>query len=170
MTFDQWLAGYLQQDAVQVEHLLKDSTVTRFLIAWSLFESNCFDGFLKVSTFEKFSEKFVTTPGFSKENFLEAVAHFHIRYYKDSKHYKRLMHGQTSFAMSVILDKKLVELRESDMIFMLVFVVYRFRNNIFHGNKGVASWLEYEEQINWCLTVMQSLISLSSFKNNKELA
>ena len=63
-----------------------------------------------------------------------------------------------------------VELSESDMIFMLVFVIYRFRNNIFHGNKGVGSWLQYKEQIKWCFTVMQLLISLSSCESNKELA
>lgn len=32
-------------------------------------------------------------------------------------------------------------------IFFLAIVAYRFRNNMFHGNKGVQSWLLYTKQI-----------------------
>ena len=45
------------------------------------------------------------------------------------------------------------------MMYSVVVVVYRFRNNMFHGNKGVASWLRYREQIALCVLAMQEFIA-----------
>ena len=45
------------------------------------------------------------------------------------------------------------------MVFFLTFVVYRFRNNIFHGNKRVDAWLRFQPQIQDCIRVMQIMIS-----------
>lgn len=168
MTFDQWFAGYLQKDPSQVERLLNDGTATRFLIAWSLFESRCFEGFAKVCKFEKFSTEMTCHVQFRKEDFLEAATHLHNRY-QDKVLYKNLMHEQISKELVVILAKSFDALSPYEIMFMLLFVVYRFRNNIFHGNKGVESWLIYHEQITLCLTVMQLLISLSSSTLNERI-
>ena len=159
-TFDQWLADYLQQDQHQVECLLSDKTGTRFLIAWSLLESRYFGGFAKVDKFSAFATEVTENNAFRKENFLEPGRHFHNRY-QDKRRYKNLMHKQSSKKLEGILSTKFDTLSDYQRIFMLVFVVYRFRNNIFHGNKKVESWLKFKEQIGFCLRVMQSLISLT---------
>ena len=52
---------------------------------------------------------------------------------------------------------------------MLLVVVYRFRNNIFHGNKGVDSWLQYRPQIEKCTNVMQHLITLRATAQDENL-
>jgi len=41
------------------------------------------------------------------------------------------------------------------------------RNNIFHGNKGVESWLQFAEQIEMCQGVMQKLIDTSTIAKSK---
>ncbi len=38
-------------------------------------------------------------------------------------------------------------------------IIIRYRNNMFHGNKGVSSWLAYRQQINDCTCLMQHFIS-----------
>jgi len=171
VTFDQWFAGYLQQDQPQVERLLNDKTATRFLIAWSLFESRCFEGFAKVNKLSAFATDVTENYTFRNEDFLELGRHFHSRY-QDKRRYKNLMHKQSSKEtkeLEDIFSKQFEKLSDYELMFMLLFVVYRFRNNIFHGNKGVESWLKYTEQIGYCLKVMQSLVSLTCDIHKKDL-
>ena len=167
-TFDKWFANYLQQNQHQVDRLLRDKTATRFLIAWSLFESRCFEGFVKVEKLSTFATNITKNDAFRKEDFLEPGRHFHSRYQNKGR-YKNLMHKQSSKELDDILSKQFNNLGNGQLIFMLLFVVYRFRNNIFHGNKGVESWLKYKEQISLCLRVMQSLLSLTKDMYNKDL-
>ena len=61
--------------------------------------------------------------------------------------------------MPALIKKSFTELSTADKLFFLVFVVYRYRNNIFHGNKGVQSWLQYRDQIRRCTQVMQALVT-----------
>ena len=146
--------------------MLHDGTATRFLIAWSLFESRCFEGSAKINKFPTFATLFSEIHNFECLALQESATHFHRRY-QDKQRYKNLMHGQKSKEMDEIISKEFAELSRYEITLMLLIVVYRFRNNIFHGNKGVESWLQYKEQITLCLTVMQSLISLSSETHNK---
>jgi hypothetical protein len=57
------------------------------------------------------------------------------------------------------LARPFAELRRAEIVFLASFVIYRYRNNIFHGSKGVASWLSYREQIGRCTEVMQAFVS-----------
>lgn len=45
-----------------------------------------------------------------------------------------------------------------ESICLVVVVVYRFKNNIFHGKKKVDSWMRYGEQIRLCTEFMQHFI------------
>ncbi|UCE48372.1 MAG: hypothetical protein JSW47_22595 [Phycisphaerales bacterium] len=168
LAFDQWFAKYLKQDPVEVKRLLNDKTATRFLIAWSLFESRCFEGFVKVDKFSEFANRVKDNDAFQKEDLLESGRHFHRRY-QDKDRYNNLMHKQKNAKLESILSKQFDALSYYELVFMLLFVVYRYRNNIFHGNKGVESWLKYKEQINFCLRVMQSLISLTTCTDNDDI-
>lgn len=51
------------------------------------------------------------------------------------------------------------DMKPEDMVFFVAFVVYRYRNNMFHGNKGIHSWLQYGEQIRLCTEAMQAFVS-----------
>jgi len=69
------------------------------------------------------------------------------------------MWKQKSPKLKAILSKDFEVLSADEIAFFTIFVVYRYRNNIFHGNKGVASWLKFQDQIKLCIKVMQTLIS-----------
>jgi hypothetical protein len=158
MTFDQWFAHYLKQDELQVKQLLEDQTAIRFLIAWSLLESKCFDGFVKMGKLSHFAKKISEMCNFECLALQEPAKNFHSRY-QNKQYYRNLMYKKESMEMREILDKDFDELSRHELTHMLLIIIYRFRNNIFHGNKGVQSWLGYKEQINLCVEVMQSLIS-----------
>jgi hypothetical protein len=172
-TFDQWFADYFQEDQLQVEHLLRDGTVTRFLIAWSLLESRCFGGFVKVDELSSFATDVTESGTFRNKDFWEPGRHFHSRY-QDKQCRKNLIHKKHKNSNELeefrgILSTQFDALSNYQLVFMLLFVVYRFRNNIFHGNKGVESWLKYKEQIYFCFRVMQSFISLTTGTHNKDM-
>lgn len=156
--FDQWLAKYLGQDTHQVELLLRDKTAIRFLIAWSIFETICFGGFAKDKDIEDVAKGLVGTKGFQPSELMVAASHFHERY-QDKKLFRNLMHKQKSSKLDLIRQKDFESLSADEIVFFVIFVVYRFRNNIFHGNKGVASWLKFKPQIKLCIEVMQTLIT-----------
>jgi hypothetical protein len=157
-SFDQWFANYLEQDASEVARLLTDKTAIRFLIAWSLFETSCFDREAKVENFEAFARNLVSTKGFHSGELRDAAIHFHERY-QDKELYRNLMHQKEQPRLVSILSKDFESLSADEIVFFVIFVVFRFRNNIFHGNKGVASWLKFRDQIELCIKVMQTFIT-----------
>ena len=170
ITFNQWFAEYLQQDQLQVERLLKDETAIQFLIVWSILESRCFDGYTKVNNLSGFARVVTENNAFQNDDFLEFGRYFHSRY-QSKKRYNNLIYKNknNSIEFNGIISTQFDILSDYQLIFMLLFVVYRFRNNIFHGNKGVESWLKYKEQIDFCRRIMQSIISLiiGTDKNEK---
>lgn len=157
--FDQWFANYLGQDTLHVERLLHDKAAIRFLIAWSLFETSCFGGFAKDNDIEDFAKDLVGTKGFQPSELMDAAKHFHERY-QDENLYHNLIYVQKSYPqLESIRHKGFTSLSDFELVYFVIFVVYRYRNNIFHGNKGVASWLSFKPQIKLCIKVMQVLIT-----------
>ncbi|GMQ99525.1 MAG: hypothetical protein BMS9Abin18_0343 [Zetaproteobacteria bacterium] len=167
-SFDRWFASYLKQDEKQVATLLRDRTAIQFLITWSIFESDCFNGSMSFGKINDYSKKIMSNPDYERDRFIEALKYFHGRYQKPEL-YKNLMYKQKSPELGLILEKGIGELTPSEEIFFLIAVVYRYRNNIFHGNKGVSSWLKFQEQINYCRIIMQELIDIAETAHNKAL-
>lgn len=156
--FEGWLASLLGQEEQQIRNLLKDQTALHFLITWSLFESKCFNGFVKADGLEKFSERIVANESFDATYISAAASHFHNRY-QNQRFYNNLMHQQSSPKMESTLQRPFELLEPQDMVFLVALTVYRFRNNIFHGNKGVKSWLNFKNQIEYCIEVMKAFVA-----------
>lgn len=159
-TFASWLGELFGQSEFEVRRLLEDKRALHFLVAWSLFESKCFHGFVKAEQIHQFAEEVATDAKFNKDKLVCASIHFHNRY-QDNKRLQNLLHGQRSVVLKTTLAKPHSTLTNTEMVFLAVFVTYRFRNNMFHGNKGVDSWLNYGEQIALCTEVLQNLVSRS---------
>jgi hypothetical protein len=158
VNFEGWLASLLGQREQQVQRLLEDQTALHFLIIWSLFESKCFSGFVKADGLEKFSERIIANESFDATTISAAASHFHRRY-QDKQLYKNLMHKQSSPKMKSVLEQPFDSLQPQDVVFLVALTVYRFRNNIFHRNKGVASWLRFKDQIEYCIQVMKAFVT-----------
>ena len=155
-TYSYWLSTHLGNSENEVRKLLADKSALYFLMTWSIFESKCFNGYCKIEKIDKFADNLYKTIEF--ENLTLSTQHFHERYQCDEL-FDNLMHKQKCSRMIAVLEKPFNEARREDLIYFIVIVIYRYRNNIFHGNKGVKSWLKYREQIEHCIAAMQVMVS-----------
>ena len=167
-SFHKWFSAYLHEDERHVEQMLNDPTAFQFLILWSIFESRCFNKFMRFGDIKSHAQRIA-----AQTNIRGAVdhilQHFHARY-QDHRLYDTLMQTQKSPDMKAILKKQPSELSDSEAIFFLVAVTYRYRNNIFHGNKGVPSWNRYRTQIGLCSELMQVVIDAERKAEDERLA
>lgn len=147
--------------------LLIDQTAVKFLIAWSIFEGRCFTQFMKAKDIKPFAKRLVTDENFDIFSIIKHAQHFHERY-QDKALYKNLINDQLPCEMPN-RDKLRKEIEgilklpfdKLNLVQTITFstLVYRFRNNIFYGNKGISNWLNFADQIGRCTLIMQLLIS-----------
>lgn len=174
VNFENWLAEYLGGNISDVRRLLKNKTAVHFLIAWSIFESRLFSkqrngkSSVNAETICEFSKIIANKGKFEVASICEHAMYFHARY-QCSKNFRHLMFEKSkkgnSEKLSIIekiLKHNAEELTSEQKIYLCAFVAFRYRNNIFHGNKAVDSWLEFEEQICHCIAIMQKFISHAS--------
>lgn len=168
-TFELWLGELLQQSSYSVRTLLKDPTALQFLIVWSLFEAKCFKG-------EFGAKKLLGTCALidapfpeSVDELLAAARHFHTRYQNES-----LSAGlappdkvprDVQANWNTILGKPFENLAIEDIVFLSAFVASRFRNNMFHGVKGIEDWLRYRTEIEHCTFVLQVFVTWAEQSN-----
>lgn len=166
-SFVKWFASYQNQDENAVKKLLEDRSAIYFLMTWSIFETVCFGNFMKYKDVEKLPKKVVERKGFDREVFDASIKHFHCRY-QDKELYKNLIFEAKNDNEKVknILQKDLSQVCDHEAILLLTFVIYRYRNNIFHGNKGVSGWLKFTTEINHCSSCMQNFIDLLKSTDN----
>lgn len=161
-TFANWLGKLLGQSKVEIQRLLANKNAWHFLLAWSLFESKCFSNDLKASKLSAFASDYVNSNG-AMLGLIPPAQHFHARYQNKKKLANLMPKGKTPEWMITefkeLLGIQYEHLTQEQAVKLVAFVVYRFRNNIFHGAKGVASWLSYQEQIRLCVEVLQVFVS-----------
>ena len=156
--FVPWFATHLGQHQLEVQRLLNDPTAVHFLIAWSLLETECFNGFATCAKLRDYCMRVVEREFFDAASLASVVAGFHERY-QDKKCLARLMQDHTKPDIKPLLEQPVAALSAVDQVYLVISVVYRYRNNIFHGTKGVQSWLKYRPQIEQCVSAMQHLIT-----------
>lgn len=165
MPFSRWLANLLGQSESDVKRILEDENALHFLIAWSLFEAKCFSGYMRSSKIDEYSNIITNQDLVDSEFLIEVASYFHERY-QDKKRLKSLFdRDKTSLnQLKPILAKNFDEIEKRDRIFLVVLVIYRFRNNMFHGNKTVQTWLQFSKPILYCIQAMQLLVSHAETK------
>ena len=157
----EWLNKYFARQStdssVTIDEILKNENAIFFLFIWSIFEQKCFSGSFTIRKIEDFVcnniEKFKVL------DCDEAIKHFHKRYQNSDK-YENLKHRDDVLNIDSIKNKAYDSLSPEDKFNLLLYVIYRFRNNIFHGNKHLENWGKFDEQIGYCLTSMISIIDV----------
>ncbi len=159
----EWIAEHFDITKVKLEEALHDEKATSFLLIWPIMESEVFEGFFRNESPQKAAKLFA--PYSSALNIESAFIHFHTRY-QDKTNYKHLKHNdQHTEVYDAILQSPVVEVSDEDKIQFILYVIFRFRNNIFHGNKGIRSWNKYTTEITYCLVVMMHIVDCAK-KNN----
>lgn len=160
-----WLACYLSSreenskdkalTPEDIYRLLKNENATLFLMIWPIMEQKIFNGFMRKQDIDKVAERFASS--YQKLDMNEMFLHFHQRY-EDKNALHHLKHKDAYDMFDEILKKQEHEITDKEKSVFLFYVVYRYRNNIFHGNKGIESWSKYTEQITYCIQFMTKII------------
>ena len=158
----QWLANYYGISSRDMDNILKDEKATSYLLIWSVFEQDIFNGFMKIRDIKSVARQFAN---YSNELDIEALAqNFHSRY-QDTDNYRHLIHDKDNLDFKQIISKSYHDISDVEKIEMLFFVAYRYRNNIFHGNKKVEAWTRYTVQINDCILFITKIMDLNKQKS-----
>lgn len=131
-----------------------------FLLAWSVFESECFGKSLSLKKIEKMSIPPNYDGKFNKE--LDSLFHHFHQRYQDSKLRSNLVHKDKCNWFDSLLNDAINNISSCDKLKFPIYVTYRFRNNMFHGNKGLKSWMNYQTEIEYCTQIMIQIHGLLS--------
>lgn len=101
------------------------------------------------------------------KNLEEEFEHFKNRYFnsKDSdKYLKNFLNSNKTSNIETfkIHFKKIKDNKEKDDIILktsfLAIIIFRYRNNIFHGNKSPFDWKNYNKEIQSCIKIMYEFL------------
>ena len=150
-----WLASYFETTPTYIQQMLQNEIATTYLLVWPVYEQMLFGGFMKKGDIQAIAQTYA--PYYQELNVDASVHHFHSRY-QDSRRLRNLQHKDQFSALSNILTQNVADLSDEEKLVLMIYVVYRYRNNIFHGNKGIESWSHYSVQIEQCLDFMMSIL------------
>ena len=84
-----------------------------------------------------------------------------------SEFLRNLMHQDGYKEIMDIIGSEKSKITTNQKMLFILYVVYRYRNNIFHGTKGVESWIKYKFQIEKCVNVMMEILNKVEAKSNE---
>ena len=155
-TLKTWLSKYLEiEDSSKTESFFRNENVTECLVMWTIFERDVFNGFVKYQNLASFASQ---APGIWNKALNSEFLHFHNRYQNEVL-YKDLIHKDDYKEIREIKSKQSSAITNQEKLSFVLYVVYRYRNNIFHGSKGVESWLQFSPQIESCVKVMIEILN-----------
>ncbi len=131
-----------------------------FLMIWSIFEESYSEtGFgLQLIRNDK-TQKELTLVEDSIPSLNNLFVYFYDRYQDQSKLRDlkgKVKHNSTFIEEILKKDKSLITIEEK--VTLLLYVVFRYRNNMFHGSKALKDWASiYKIQINKCIDALMLL-------------
>jgi hypothetical protein len=171
-TIENWLIGRLNAETNDSLLSQKYDFISYFSMTYNLFESVVFDCDAKIKDIEDKASFFLPEDCHCPE-----IRKFHTRYKSDKKKIKNLFNRKSASEQlnhheeefSKIIAKNFEDLEPEEKYQIALYTIIRYRNNLFHGNKGLSRWLVYKEQIIWCTTLMQFLITLYDEKQTSRI-
>ena len=80
--------------------------------------------------------------------------------YQDPDKYSKLTDNKKYNSMDMVLNKDYSDLTGEEKVILMMTTVYRYRNNIFHGNKAIGEWNRYCREIEYCTEFMMSVVDV----------
>lgn len=161
-----WLAEKLSQEdstitEESVDLILHNQNVMLFLCVWAIFEPTFSkEKYFHDKDIKKMSERYKYLSDLSEVDCLSR--YFHMRYHDQSDKLIKLAYVKDYKCVSEnirrIVEQEYSYLNKNDKIYLLFYVVFRYRNNLFHGNKDITQWEHFETQINYCIQFMIKMI------------
>lgn len=135
-----------------------------FLILWSIFETkirSCFGNQntqINIPMIKKYVENYLDENVLIHNPEIDIIySHFKKRYTNDTNKVEALFNFVTINQIFKDLHAK-DDPTEKEKIIYMGIIIYRFRNNIFHGNKEYFNWNKYREEISYCNYIMYIIL------------
>lgn len=145
---------------------LDRQAIFHFSLLWSLFEAEALGKHASVPEMHTLVSKWEKRVSLTRDPFMKGLDYFRHRYFsngQETKHLRGLRLGNGD-------KKKLVYevLRGNDddpahCVFVLLIVVYRLRNNLFHGEKWAFGLREQLNNFTHANAVLMDALSLEKF-------
>lgn len=152
-TVYEWLAKTLSIDRWLVSETIRNQMATVFLLIWPILENKIFKNSMSHEQINRIAESILGK--IPKRELDEISSHFHKRY-QDRRKYLKLINEQRYNWGKIerIIEKPFYRVREDEKIVLMIFVTYRYRNNIFHGIKSIQQWNNFSNEIQQCIRFM----------------
>lgn len=135
-----------------------------FALLWSLFEGEVVNSAASVNTIEQAVRRWNQAGLLSPQTFAAAAGYFRERYYADGTFTYRFdhLHLERSGNPQVVRNVLSGQDSASDSIASaLLIIVYRYRNNLFHGEKWAYQLQEQEQNFSHANEVLMHAIELN---------
>ena len=158
----EWLSKTLDIDNWLVSETVKNQMATVYLLIWPILETKVFNNDMSHNQINIVSN---SVRDVMPDVEIDDIAkHFYDRY-QDIGKYRKLVAGRNWTKIDRILGKPFNRIYKDEKIAFLIFVVYRYRNNIFHGIKSIKEWNKFSIEIQLCIKFM---IMLGNCIDSKE--
>ena len=94
------------------------------------------------------------------EMMAENKAQYFYNRYQDAEKYRRLTDSKKYESMERVLHTDYTKLSSEDKFILMMTTVFRYRNNIFHGNKAIGEWNKYSREIEYCTEFMMAVVDV----------
>ena len=160
MRVDDWISKFLREGmCINKETIV---TLSDFTLIWGIFEGAECEGNANKAAFESFSKRAASNANI--QDLVKLVRFWRLRYVESSclnDCFKGLnLRGSDAGAIveQVLLNRPA---SEREYILALVTIVFRLRNNLFHGLKTINTLDSQRENLNHAILVLQTLMPLS---------
>ena len=160
-TVEEWLAHKWAVPKEYAAEFFKIQASSYFLLIWPIFEHDVCDGFMETRKILDVAQAYRDC---YDEMDIDAILNkFYDRYKERNSPYSNwngLCHddyGEAKSNAERVLNKDWNKSGPVAKLQFGLYVIYRFRNNIFHGNKTIFEWLRNREQIEDCVMVLLRL-------------
>ena len=120
MDVEEWLANIYKTDVANIKNILKNERATTFLMVWSVYEQEKFNGYMKKEKISCAAKKY--SRFFDLLDIEQAAKSFHTRF-QDKKKFQHLIHNEKDVSeFEKNLSKPYEELSREEKLYLLFYV------------------------------------------------
>lgn len=163
MNYDicRWLSGKYHIGVTEATEIVDNKSVYCFLLVWSTMERKVFGRNCGISNIKKALEWL--EPHYDELQCEEIFNHFFARYQSKQMRDDLLASERKNDVKDEIkkICKRQGNISDGNKLYLMMYVAYRFRNNLFHGNKEFSRWLNNNAEIELCINLMMKVTDLN---------
>jgi hypothetical protein len=139
------------------------ATIADFALLWTCFESKLLATEGNPKNILALAERVVEAGGIPAERFTPILACFRNRYVNDGSfthHFENLHFGKSDYQS--VVKKALLGTTDdrNDLLYASLLIVFRYRNNLFHGNKWAQGVRDQQGNFQKAIELMQAVMEV----------